>query len=370
MRSVPGTGLAVGSIGVAIATYVATSLGIELPQPMLIGLGSVAVMMILAAAYLEFTARRGNDSEAAGPSAHAAHTGSGSVSGNVISHSTVNVTATPRPDDPKTEQFRRALANVEVELERAFGQIDDAIESGLYRRRFPIQGSRPHQALSELLADRNLSGELRQVSQTYRQLERLNSRMRERRWSGSAMPEITTPDVRNEDRLEEVKEAIESVLDTLRRLRAKDAPSRPQSWEEVSRRYASWEELAESEKAWADIANARVPLHDDVAAEIVAMIDEIQADVFTETRYATYIDWIDRNSAFIEVVLGPVERLRFQREARAPTIHAIVNQHIERLHDLLDRLPGLPLRVEAGRLRQAIQQRRESSRPAFVTMRR
>jgi hypothetical protein len=113
-----------------------------------------------------------------------------------------------------------------------------------------------------------------------------------------------------------------------------------------------------------------VPLHDDVAAEIVAMIDEIQTDVFTETRYATYIDWIDRNSAFIEVVLGPVERLRFQREAKEPTIGAVVNQHIERLHDLLDRLPDLPLRVEAGRLRQAIQQRRESSRPAFVTMRR
>lgn len=101
----------------------------------------------------------------------------------------------------------------------------------------------------------------------------------------------------------------------------------------------------------------------------MAMIDEIRTDVFTETRYATYIDWVDRNSAFIEAVFGPVERERFRRQARAPTIDATVDLHIERLRDLLDRLPNLPLRIEAGRLQQAIQQRRESSRPAFVTMR-
>jgi hypothetical protein len=373
MKSASANWLALCGIGVAVTTFCAPQLGIALPHVVLISLLAMGCLMTLGGFVLAFAAgRSGKDPEIPDSRAYAAHSGAGSVSGNVISNSTVHVGAISDSNAQSGDQFRRALANVEVELERAHSQIQDAIKSHRYRRRFPIHGSPHHHALSNLLADRDLSDERRQLSQTYRQFERLNNRMRERKWSGGAIPEMTTPGVRAEDRLGEVNQTIEGTLDTLDRLRASlqvDAPSRSQTWEELSRRYATWEELSESGKTWGDLADARVSLHDDIGAEIVAMIDEIRTDAFTETRYATYIDWVDRNSAFIETVLGPVEREQFRGQAGAPTIDATVDLHIERLRDLLHRLPDLPLRVEAGRLQHAIQQRGESSRPAFVTMR-
>ena len=220
MQSAPGTGLAVGGIGVGIATYVGPALGIALPRTALIVLGVIAALMIAAGGWLEFAARRGRSPQPPDVQAHAMHTGAGSVSGNIISHSTVHVATQPHLDSQQTDQFRRAIANAETELERARGQIEAAKESGQYRRRFPIPGTGPHQALSDVLADRDLSAERQQLSRTYHQFERLNHRMKERKWSG-AMPEMTIPDVRGEDRLDEVRESIENSLDTLSRLRTR-----------------------------------------------------------------------------------------------------------------------------------------------------
>lgn len=373
MQSAPGQGLALGGIGVATATYVAPQLGLTLPRLALVVLLAAAIVMTLGGFFLEVVARRGaSDAKTTSIELRSAHTGAGSVSGNIIHNSTVQVGAPADLNERPESQFRRAVADVEIELERTLGQIEDAVESGLYRRRFPTQASRRYQTLSGLLADRNLPDERQRLAQTYRRLERLSSRMRERKWSGSSMPEMTIPDVRSEDQLGETTKMVAEMVSTLKRLPGRtddDAPSRPQNWRELSQRYATWNELAESKKSWSEVADTRVPLHVDVGDEIVAMIDEIRTNAFAETSYATYIDWVERNSAFIETVLGAVERERFCGQARAPTTTAVVDLHIERLRDLLDRLPSLPLRVEAGRLRQAIQQRRESSRPTFVTMR-
>ena len=87
------------------------------------------------------------------------------------------------------------------------------------------------------------------------------------------------------------------------------------------------------------------------------MIDEIRTDAFTEPDYATYVDWLDRSSAFLETVLGPVERERFRGNVSEPTLGANVDVHINRLRDLLDRVTDLPLKVEAGQLHRAIEKR-------------
>ena len=53
--------------------------------------------------------------------AYVPRTGAGSVSGNVISNSTVHVGATSDSNAESGDQFRRALTNVEGELERTLG---------------------------------------------------------------------------------------------------------------------------------------------------------------------------------------------------------------------------------------------------------
>lgn len=164
-------------------------------------------------------------------------------------------------------------------------RLTDAIETGWYRSALPANH---FQALSDERADRDLASEGRQLSQLYNHFDRLNHRMDGRRWSNGPIPEQTTPDVRDGDDLAEIVSSIDDALGTLERLRVRfrDAvPSRPQTYDDLARRYATYGELSDSGQTWGDVAKARVPLYRDVGAEIVAMIDEIRTDAFTEPDY-------------------------------------------------------------------------------------
>ena len=168
MRLTPGWGLGLGGIGIGVLLFVLQESDVEMSSAVLVGLLVAAMLMMAVGTWLEIQAR--TTDTVAPPSAS---------------------TSTAVPDRPpvapaqtQADSFRRAIANMETELEGVKDRLMDAKETGYYHRPFGASVQR-FRILSDELADRDLPSERQQISMIYNRLDRLHDRTDNRSWSNT-----------------------------------------------------------------------------------------------------------------------------------------------------------------------------------------
>lgn len=180
MHSTPGTGLSLASIAVGVAPYALAELGVDLPDAVAYGLLTAAALMLIAGIGLEVAARRiWQTADDTPPRAHSDRSGAGSVSGNVIANSTVNVGQPQQSPSPEGDPLRRAISDAETELDAIRSRALAAQREHGYPMNFHLP-SNHFQRISDCLSDRDYPDIRRAVSDAYNAADALNHRVRGR----------------------------------------------------------------------------------------------------------------------------------------------------------------------------------------------
>jgi hypothetical protein len=142
-------------------------------------------------------------------------TGDGAFRGNVITDSTVNVHSPPTHHQQRGNPLNRALGNAETELDSIRDSLRDAQQAGWYPLGFYLPALH-FQALSDALADRDMSSSRRIVSAAYNACDKLNKLVDAREWDGAPIPHREAAKVESADGLENVLGQVDAALAELR----------------------------------------------------------------------------------------------------------------------------------------------------------
>lgn len=291
-------------------------------------------------------AEGGSGSEGGQGGDAASQKSSGDYSPNIVFRESP-VTVNPPPTVPEIAlqapgvPLNRAIADALTELDAIRRRLEEAAKSG----RLAVLPAHHHQPLADLMADHGWVESRRILDGAYNACDALQHQLKNpsRRWDPDGPKE---PRIQESDDLPGVQRQVAEAINTLERLQRGDGPSKPaerrQTWEDVRTRYATW----------SDVKQATVPLWQDLEAPLTDAIKEGRwawGDGFTGSDYGAFSEWTSRTATFIEAVFGQRERELF---AGAPA-----PQRIDRLRDLLDRLPNVPVVASQSELEGAIRNR-------------
>lgn len=356
-------------ISCTVLIYGLDQLGVHIPRWLALTLIALAVLVPVVVALVGRP--RSEARSASNPTAiHSRNVNAAPLAGARFNNSTVNL-GDNRADRVSTvPDISRAIAVLQAEIIGISAHLSEAVRQGHHVRRYGLPQAELRQCVGWLHT--HGQGDLSQrLSSLQARLEVLNTRLDGRRWEPGPMPELRNSPVSPDDdtagligQLGELGSAL-SAVDT-----ALPVPEgmRRTTYNDIERRFASYGDLEASGHTYKSLAQTLVPLSQDIGAELVAIIDEMPLNIFAEPDNVTFEDWLKRTANFIEATLGPVERQRFRGGVDARDRNDCLKVYHQRLQDLLNRLDSIPVQVEAGKVREAIEIRRSSKSPLALDL--